>query len=100
MKKEQITNKVKDTIKRTQKFVIGTKVFTQKELSSNAPKVVHALDKSIDKAGQSVSSAFTTIDKKTRPEQLALLKSYRTFLRRQADFVESQIKAREKTKSS
>ncbi len=96
MKAQRITSRVKETIKKTERFVIGAKEFTQKELSHNAPKVVHALDKSMDKAGQGLYSALATINKKTGPEQLELLKSYKTFLQKQIAFVDSQIKAREK----
>jgi hypothetical protein len=55
------------------------------------PSRVPALDKSIDKACQGLSKALSTIEKKTSSEHLELLKSYRSLLQKQVEFVDSEI---------
>ncbi len=95
-----VKKKVKETIKATKDFFAAAKKSVQVEISKEAPKLVHTLDKSIDKAGRDLSSVLNSIDKKTTTEQLQLLKAYRSFLRKQTGFVDEQISARERSQSA
>ena len=89
--------KVRDTIKNTEEFLESTKRSLREEFSKTAPKIEHALDKSLDEAGRALSNALDSIERKTRSEQLELLNGYRSFLQRQIAFVDSRINAVKKT---
>ncbi|MBI2185420.1 MAG: hypothetical protein HYU39_10750 [Thaumarchaeota archaeon] len=92
----EVKRRVKETLKSSKEFLVGAEKSIQEELSKTTPKLTHTLDTSIDKAGQGLSNALTSIEKKTSVEQLLLLKAYRSFLQKQVDFVNAKIKAREK----
>ncbi|MDA4129000.1 MAG: hypothetical protein OK422_06065 [Thaumarchaeota archaeon] len=90
---ERVRKSLNETIKSTEEFIENTKRSLQKELSKTTPKVEHALDRSVDEAGQALSNVLTAIGKKTSHEQLELLNGYRAFLQGQVAFVEKRIKA-------
>jgi F0F1-type ATP synthase membrane subunit b/b' len=82
-----------ETIKSTEEFIESTKKSLQRELSKTTPKIEHALDRSVDEAGQALSNALMGIEKKTSHEQIELLNGYRAFLQGQVAFVDKRIKA-------
>ena len=91
--------KVRETIKSTEEFLDNAKKSLQEEFSRTAPRFEHALDRSLDEAGQALSNAMNSIDKKTSPEQLDLLNGYRSFLQRQVEFVDARMNKIRKTDS-
>jgi hypothetical protein len=91
--KDRVRKDIDDSIKGVGEFIESTKRSLQKELAKTTPKIEHALDRSMDDAGQALSSALKTIDRASSHEQLELLKGYRTFLQGQAAFVDKKIKA-------
>ncbi|HME19330.1 MAG TPA: hypothetical protein VKF15_06330 [Nitrososphaerales archaeon] len=82
-----------DTIKGTEEFIESTKRMLQRELSRTTPKIEHALDRSVDEAGQALSNALMGVEKKTSHEQIELLNGYKAFLQGQVAFVDKRIKA-------
>jgi len=90
---DRVRKDLNDSIKSAEEFIENTKKSLQKELSKTTPKIEHALDRPMDDAGQALSTALKTIDKKTSHEQMELLKGYRSFLQGQAAFVDKRIKA-------
>lgn len=90
---ERARKSLSETLKSTEEFIESTKRSLQRELSKTTPKIEHALDRSVDDAGQALSNALKTIDKKASHEQMELLKGYRSFLQGQAAFVDKRIKA-------
>lgn len=90
---ERVRKSLNETVKSTEEFIENTKRSLQRELSKTTPKIEHALDRSVDEAGQALSNALTAIDKKASHEQIELLNGYRAFLQGQVAFVEERIKA-------
>ncbi len=90
---ERVRKSLGETIKSTEEFIESTKRSLQRELSKTTPKIEHALDRSVDDAGQALSNALSAIDKKAGHEQIELLKGYRSFLQGQVAFVDKRIKA-------
>jgi F0F1-type ATP synthase membrane subunit b/b' len=90
---ERVRKSLDETIKNTEEFIESTKKSLQRELSKTTPKIEHALDRPVDDAGQALSNALATIDKKANSEQIELLNGYRAFLQGQIAFVDKRIKA-------
>ena len=90
---DKLDKTVRDTIKSTEEFIDSTTKLLQAEFSKRAPEIEHALDRSLEEAGQALSNALTSLDNKTNREQLELLNGYRTFLQDQIAFVDERIKA-------
>ncbi|MGA1975697.1 MAG: hypothetical protein ABSG92_08680 [Conexivisphaerales archaeon] len=90
---DRVRKDLNDSIKSAEEFIESTKRSLQRELSKTTPKIEHALDRPVDDAGQALSNALKTIDKKTSHEQMELLKGYRSFLQGQAAFVDKRIKS-------
>jgi hypothetical protein len=90
---DRVRKDLDDSIKSAEEFIESTKRSLQRELSKTTPKIEHALDRSMDDAGQALSNALKTVDKMASHEQIELLKGYRTFLQGQAAFVDRRIKA-------
>jgi F0F1-type ATP synthase membrane subunit b/b' len=90
---DRVRKDLNDSIKSAEEFIENTKRSLQRELSKTTPKIEHALDRPVDDAGQALSNALKTIDKKTSHEQMELLKGYRSFLQGQAAFVDKRIKS-------
>ncbi|MDA4137421.1 MAG: hypothetical protein OK449_10545 [Thaumarchaeota archaeon] len=97
---EKVNKSVSDTIKSMEEFIDSTTKSLQAEFSKRAPEIEHALDRSLEQAGQSLSDALTSLDNKTNREQLELLEGYRTFLQGQVAFVDERIEAIKKGSDS
>jgi hypothetical protein len=91
------TQKVRDsvtaTIKSTEDFIEFTIQSVQTQLSKSAPNIQHDLDNSLEEAGRALTSAITSIEKKTNHQQRDLLNTYKSFLQKQIDFVNDRIVA-------
>ena len=90
---ERVNKGVRDTVKSAEEFIESTKKSLQMELSKRTPKVEHALDQSLDEAGQALSNALKSVEKKTSREQLEVLNGYKKFLQGQIAFVDDRIRA-------
>jgi hypothetical protein len=90
---DRVNKSVRDTIKSAEEFIDSTKKSLQAELSKTTPKIEHALDQSLDEAGEALTNALKSVEKKTNREQLEVLNGYRTFLQGQIAFVDDRIKA-------
>jgi hypothetical protein len=90
---DKVNKSVRDTIKSAEEFIDSTKKSLQAELAKRTPEIEHALDRSLDEAGQALTNALKSVDKKTNREQLEVLNGYRTFLQGQIAFVDDRIKA-------
>ncbi len=94
---DKVNKSVRDTIKSAEEFIESTKKSLQVELSKTTPKIEHSLDQSLDQAGQALTKALKSVEKKTSREQLQVLNGYRTFLQGQIAFVDDRIKAIKKS---
>ncbi|MGA2875024.1 MAG: hypothetical protein ABSE82_05710 [Nitrososphaerales archaeon] len=89
---QKVRKSVNASIKSTEEFIESTKESLQKELSKRGPKIQHDLDKSFEDAGRGLSNALSSIEKKTNQEQVDLLKTYKSFLKKQVAFVDDRVK--------
>lgn len=96
MSAQEVKLKLKETIRSARELLLTLKKATHEQLRRTAPKVTHTLDKSFDRASKGLSDTLKLISKKTTREQLELLRSYRSLLQKQNEFVEAKIKALEK----
>jgi hypothetical protein len=94
---DKVNESVRDTIKSAEDFIESTKISLQAELSKKTPRIEHALDQSLDDAGQALTNALKSVEKKTSHEQLEVLNGYKTFLQGQITFVDDRIKAIKKS---
>jgi hypothetical protein len=90
---DRVNKSVEDTIKSVEEFIDSTTKSLQAEFSKRAPEIEHSLDRSLEQAGQALSNALTSLDKRTSGEQLELLAGYKTFLQGQIAFVDERIQA-------
>ena len=100
MSAQEVKLRLKETVRSVRELLIALKKVTQEQLTRTAPKVAHTLDKSFDRTSQGLSDTLKLISKKTRKEQLELLKAYRSFLQKQTELVESRIKTLEEKQPS
>ncbi len=95
MSGQDVRIKLRETVRSVKELLTALKKATHEQLSRTAPKVTHTLDKSFDRASKGLSDTLGLISKKASREQLELLKSYRSFLRKQSEFVEVKIRTME-----
>lgn len=60
---------------------------TSKFVKETSPKI----DETIQKTSETFKRTMTRIDSETKPQQIKLLKSYRSFLSRQIDVIERRL---------
>lgn len=87
-----ITHASKDIASASKTWAESTSKFVQ----DVAPKVTASIDEAVDKTSEAFEKTMTTIGTQTRPQQVKLLKSYRSFLSKQIDLIEKRL---EKLKS-
>ena len=93
---ERVKKSVRDSIKSTEEFIETMKRTLQNELAKTTPDIEHALDRSLDGAGQALSIALESVETTTTREQIELLNGYRRFLQGQIEFVDNRLKAMKK----
>ena len=64
---------------------------TSKFVQVTSPKVSAAIDDGLEKASVTFTKTMTSIDHQTKPQQVRLLKAYRSFLSKQVDFIEKRL---------
>jgi gas vesicle protein len=65
---------------------------TSKFVQDVSPKVSATIDESLDKAAETFTRTMNHIDSQTKPQQVKLLKAYRSFLSRQVNMIEKRLK--------
>ena len=85
---QDITHASKDLASAGKSFAESTSKFVQE----TAPKVSATIDESLDRAAETFTRTMTHIDSQTKPQQVKLLKAYRTFLSKQVDMIEKRLK--------
>ena len=78
----------KDLATATQNWMKTTEKFVQ----DVSPKVSSTLSDALGKTSVAFRNAMTTIDKKTKPQQVKLLRSYKTLLSKQVEYIEKRLK--------
>lgn len=64
---------------------------TSKFVQDVSPKVSATIDEGLEKTSETFKRTMTSIDKKTKPEQVKLLRAYRSFLSKQVDMIEKRL---------
>jgi gas vesicle protein len=64
---------------------------TSKFVKETSPKVSATIDDTIEKTSETFKRTMTRIDSETKPQQVKLLKAYRSFLSRQVDVIEKRL---------
>jgi DnaJ-domain-containing protein 1 len=96
MSSDEVQAKARETLRSMKELLKAVKTSAHRELEKNAPKVVNTLDRSFEKASNSLTDTLGVIDKKTTKEQLELLKAYRSFLQKQTQMIQTKITSLER----
>ena len=64
---------------------------TTKFVKEVSPKVSATIDESLEKASEVFARTMTQIDSQTSPQQVKLLKAYKSFLSKQVDMIEKRL---------
>jgi gas vesicle protein len=64
---------------------------TSKFVKETSPKVSATIDETIERTSETFKRTMTRIDSETKPQQVKLLKAYRSFLSRQIDVIEKRL---------
>jgi len=64
---------------------------TNKFVQDVSPKVSHTIDDTLEKASETFKRTMSGIDAQTKPQQVKLLRAYRSFLSRQVDLIEKRL---------
>lgn len=86
-------DRAKETLKNVKVMLFNAEKAVHQQLEKTTPAVVNTLDSSFEKASQSLSETLGVIDRRTRREQVELLKGYRSFLQNQLQLLDSRLKA-------
>jgi gas vesicle protein len=65
---------------------------TAKFVQDVSPKVSATIDESLEKTAETFKRTMTTIDTQTKPQQVKLLRAYKSFLSKQVDAIEKRLK--------
>jgi gas vesicle protein len=65
---------------------------TAKFVQDVSPKVSATIDESLEKTAEAFKRTMTTIDTQTKPQQVKLLRAYKSFLSKQVDAIEKRLK--------
>jgi hypothetical protein len=85
--RRDLSHASKDIASASKTWVGSTAKFVQK----TSPKVAATIDDSLERASQTFKHTMKTIDTQTRPQQVKLLKAYRSFLSKQVDAIEKKL---------
>ncbi|TMI25270.1 hypothetical protein E6H24_05330 [Candidatus Bathyarchaeota archaeon] len=64
---------------------------TNRFVKDVSPKVSSTIDDTLEKASETFKRTMTSIDTQTKPQQVKLLRAYRSFLSRQVDLIEKRL---------
>ena len=77
----------KDLSSASKAFVDSTDKFVQE----TSPKVSATINETLEKTSETFKRTMTSIDNQTKPQQVKLLKVYRSFLSKQVDAIEKRL---------
>ena len=64
---------------------------TNRFVKDVSPKVSSTIDDTFEKASETFKRTMTSIDTQTKPQQVKLLRAYRSFLSRQVELIEKRL---------
>ena len=64
---------------------------TSKFVKHNAPKVSSTIDETLEKTSETFKRTMHSIDSETKPQQVKLLRAYKSFLSKQVDVIEKRL---------
>ena len=64
---------------------------TSKFVKETAPKVSSTIDETVEKASESFEKTMMSIGTQTKPQQVKLLRAYKSFLSKQVDLIEKRL---------
>jgi gas vesicle protein len=85
--RRDISHASKDLASASKTLVESTSKFVQ----DVSPKVSATIDESLERASDTFKRTMTTIDAQTKPQQVKLLRAYRSFLSKQVDAIEKRL---------
>jgi len=77
----------KDIASTTEKWVKET----EKMVKETSPKVAATIDETMEKTAAAIKRTISSIDRETKPQQVKLLRSYKSFLSKQVDLIEKRL---------
>ena len=77
----------KDIASTTEKWVKET----EKMDKETGPKVAATIDETMEKTAAAIKRTISSIDRETKPQQVKLLRSYKSFLSKQVDLIEKRL---------
>ncbi len=83
-----ISHASKDLASASKTWVESTTKFVERV----SPKVSATIDEGLERASESFTRTMTNIGLQTKPQQVKLLKAYRSFLSKQVDLIEKRLK--------
>ncbi len=86
--REGVERVSKDVARTTEKWVKET----EKLVKETSPKVAATIDDTMEKTATALRRTMSTINKETKPQQVRLLRSYKSFLSKQVDIIEKRLK--------
>ncbi len=87
-----VRNEVQKITKELATATQGVVESTEKAVREISPKVSATLDETIKDASVSFHRAMGNIDKQTKTQQVKLLRSYKSFLSKQADAIDKRLR--------
>lgn len=93
----EVEEKLHETVESVKNLIESVTKATRAEIRKTAPKLSTTLDKSFQKAAGGLSDVLSTIEKGSSAQQKELLKTYKSFLQKQADLIDGRLKKLEKT---
>lgn len=95
MSSEEVAEKGKEAWKAVKNILEKAEQTVHKELQKAAPVVQRSLDSSLETASKAFSASVKTIDSRTEPEQLGLIRAYKKFLAAQLEYLDGKLKSLE-----
>jgi gas vesicle protein len=85
--RKDITHASKDLASASRSWAESTSKFVH----DVSPKVSASIDEGLEKASETFTRTMTSIDQQTKPQQVKLLKAYRSFLSKQVGMIEKRL---------
>lgn len=92
----EVEERLHETVESVKNLVESVTKATRAEIHKTAPNLSTTLDKSFQEAARGLSDVLSTIEKGTNKQQKELLKSYKSFLQKQAELIDGRLKKLEK----
>jgi len=93
MGSEQVKTKLDETLRSSRELLKAVRDATHEQLRKNVPAVTGFLDNSFNDASKTLSEFIESVDKKSKSEQLELLRAYRSLLSEHSEVLDRRISA-------